>query len=58
MAEQLLNAGGKVIPIGEPVDPEFAAAMAAPRNGQRQAPDVPAPPRRDPEAPHGRDSDG
>ncbi len=59
MAETLTAEGGKVIPIGEPVDPEFAAAMAAPPKGAPAAkPDYPAPPKRDPAAPHGRDPKG
>ena len=58
MAETLTAEGGKVIPIGEPVDPEFAAAMAAPPRGQQAKPDYPAPPKRDPAAPHGRDKNG
>ena len=58
MAETLTAEGGKVIPIGEPVDPEFAAAMAAPPKGQTAKPDYPAPPKRDPAAPHGRDKNG
>lgn len=55
MGETLTGPGGKQIPV-DPADQAFAGAMAAPEPGQR--PDYPAPKRRDPEAPHGRNDDG
>jgi len=55
MAEGLVNASGQPVPM-DPAEQQFAAAMAAPEPGER--PDYPAPPRRDPEAPHGRDPQG
>jgi hypothetical protein len=59
MPEQLLAEDGKVIPLDpDGVDPEFARAMAAPAGGAAAKPEYPAPPRRDPAAPHGRDSKG
>jgi hypothetical protein len=59
MAEQLVADGGKTIPLDpDAVDRDFAAAMAAPPNGAAAKPEYPAPPKRDPAAPHGRDKDG
>lgn len=52
MPETLTGEDGAAVPM----DPEFARAMAAPESGAR--PDYPAPPKRDPLAPHGRDADG
>jgi hypothetical protein len=53
--EGLVAADGKAVPL-DPAEQVFAAAMAAPEPGQQA--DYPAPPRRDPDAPHGRGDDG
>jgi hypothetical protein len=55
MAEGLVNADGQAVPL-DTSEQQFAAAMAAPEPGAR--PDYPAPPKRDPAAPHGRDTQG
>ena len=55
MAEGLVNADGQAVAL-DPSEQQFAAAMAAPEPGTR--PDYPAPPKRDPAAPHGRDAQG
>lgn len=55
MAETLTGPGGKPITV-DPDEQKFAAAMSAPEPGQ--APDHPAPKRRDNDAPHGRNADG
>jgi hypothetical protein len=55
MAESLTAADGLAIPL-DPAEQQFAAAMAAPEPGEK--PDYPAPPKRDKEAPHGRNADG
>ena len=52
MPETLTSQDGAAVPM----DPEFARAMAAPEPGAK--PDYPAPPKRDPKAPHGYDGDG
>jgi hypothetical protein len=52
MPESLTSPDGAAVPM----DPEFARAMAAPEPGAK--PDYPAPPKRDPKAPHGYDGDG
>ena len=57
MAETLTVDGGKVIPL-DPGEQAFNAAMAAPPKGTTARPDYPAPPKRDPAAPHGRNPDG
>lgn len=55
MPEGLSGADGK--PIGlDPAEATFAAAMAAPE--PQGKPDYPAPRKRDPDAPHGRDETG
>ena len=55
MPEGLINADGQAVAL-DPAELEFARAMAAPEPNQK--PDYPAPPKRDVEAPHGRDKDG
>lgn len=55
MAETLTGPAGNPITV-DPADQKFAAAMSKPEPGQ--APDHPAPKRRDAEAPHGRNDDG
>jgi hypothetical protein len=55
MAETLTGPGGKPVPVDKD-EQQFSAAMGAPEPGQ--APDHPAPKRRDNEAPHGRNADG
>jgi hypothetical protein len=55
MAETLTGPAGTTIEV-DPDEQKFAAAMAAPEPGT--PPDYPAPRRRDPEAPHGRNDDG
>jgi len=52
VAESLSTPAGEPVPV----DPVFASAMAAPEPGE--APDYPAPRRRDPDAPHGHDDAG
>jgi len=54
MPESLTGPDGGTVPM----DPEFARAMAAPEPGPAKAPSYPAPPKRDPKAPHGYDADG
>jgi hypothetical protein len=55
MAEGLTLADGTPVDI-DAAGQQFAAAMAAPEPGE--APDYPAPPRKDPEAPYGYMDDG
>jgi len=55
MAETLTGPSGTPIAV-DPADQKFAAAMSKPEPGQ--APDHPAPKRRDAAAPHGRNDDG
>jgi hypothetical protein len=55
VTEKLTGPDGQQIPVDDPAPPEFRKAMDRPEDGQ---PDYPAPPRRDPAAPHGRGQDG
>lgn len=57
VAETLTGPDGAQIAI-DPGEQQFAAAMAAPEPGKGDKPDFPAPRRRDPVAPHGREDDG